>query len=714
MEKLSPERFYDFSVATDVSVAPDGNRVAFLVSEFDSEEDDRHTSLFVAPIDASAEPYRLTRASSASSPKWSPGGTRLAFLAARETDAELAVANGSDENGDADGDDAAEGDDDEADDDGDDTGEEGPVGEGPRTQVWSFDMHRGGDARQLTDRDYGVSDFDWAPAGDRLVIAAEDPTDEDEEYLKQREEDGPIEVDRLQHKGNGIGWMNEVPTYLFVVDVDSRETVRLDDAYDADKGDRQGLQPTWSPYGDRIAFVAQHEADPDRTHVRNVCTIRPDGTGYEQVTDAGLSVSMPRWSPDGSRIVVGGGDPFNWYKPTEAYVLEVESGEFRSVSASLDRTIAFGGNPQWLDDDTLVALFGDEGNTRMVRLDPDTDDPERVFVAQGRSRSVSGLSVAEDGTTLSFRMDDPEKSADIYAMGRDGLSTADATAETGAAGTGGDAGDTVLTQVSDINENLVGDEETHSCVRLSWENSDGVTIHGLAYLPADFDREDPTPRPMVSSVHGGPMSYDSPAFGFDQLFWTSRGYIVMRTNYRGSTSYGQEFAERLRGTRGDKEVDDVVTGAEHVVEKGWADEDELYLTGFSYGGITTAATVTKSDLFAGAAAEHGIYDFYATFGTDDNHLWHEDEFGLPWENADTYREISSITDVGNVDTPLLITAGENDWRCPPTQAEQLFVSVRKQGVDSRLVIYPGEHHNIGDPDRAIHRLEELSTWFQEH
>ncbi|MFC6735823.1 S9 family peptidase [Halolamina salina] len=689
MDELSPERFYDFSIATGATVSPDGERVAFLVSEFDAEDDDRHTSLFVAPTDGSAEPYRLTRASSASSPQWSPDGDRLGFLAARETDAGVAVENGAEEDAD------------EEEEEEEENG--GPVGEGPKPQVWSFDMERGGDARQLTDRDYGVAEFDWAPDGERLVIAARDPTEEDEEYLQQRNENGPIEIDRLQHKGDGAGWMDEVSSYLFVVDADSRETVRLDNAYDdEEKGDRRGLQPAWSPDGDRIAFVAQHEEDPDDTHVRNVYTIRPDGTGYQQLTDAGLRVQQPRWSPDGSRIAVGGGDPYNWYKPTEAYVIDGESGEMQSVSGSLDRTIAFGGNPHWLDDDTLVGLFGDEGNTRMIRLDAEEDDPERVFVAQGRSRSVSGLSVSDDGSTLAFRMADPTAGADIYAMGREGLD-AEKGAEADAAG---------LARVSEVNADLV--DEHHDCVRVSWENSDGVTIHGLAYLPPEFDPEDPEPHPVVSSVHGGPMSYDSPAFGFDQLFWTSKDYIVLRTNYRGSTSYGQEFAERLRGTRGDKEVDDVVTGVEHLVEEGWADEDRLYLTGFSYGGVTTAATVTKSDTFAAAAAEHGIYDFYATFGTDDNHLWHEDEFGLPWENVDTYREISSITDVGGVDTPLLVTAGENDWRCPPTQAEQLFVSVRKQGVDARLVIYPDEHHNIGDPDRAIHRLEELESWFAEH
>ena len=138
------------------------------------------------------------------------------------------------------------------------------------------------------------------------------------------------------------------------------------------------------------------------------------------------------------------------------------------------------------------------------------------------------------------------------------------------------------------------------------------------------------------------------------------------------------------------------------------------MTGFSYGGITSAHVVTRDDRFAAAAPEHGIYDFYSNFGTDDNHLWHADEFGLPWENAETYRDISSITDVGEVETPLLVTAGEEDWRCPPTQAEQLYVSVRKQGVPAKLIVYQDEHHNVGDPERAIYRLEALLDWFERH
>ncbi|GAA0659252.1 S9 family peptidase [Salarchaeum japonicum] len=674
-DDFSAERYYDYSVPSSPAVSPDGDRVAFLATEFDEAEDDSRTSLFVAPTDGSRDPYRLTRASDASNPQWGPDGDRLAFVGARDEDAELAVENERDDEDDS-----------------------GPVGgDGPRPQVWVFDLARGGDARQVTDRDYGVSDFDWGPDGDRLVVAGRDPTEADEAYLEQREDDGPVEIERLQHKANGTGWLDEVATYLFVVDVADRTTVRLDDAFDAEKGSRWPLQPAWSPDGDRIAFVANQEDDPDDTHVTHLYTIRPDGTGLRRETDAHLRLNAPEWSPDGSRLAVAGGDPYNWYKPTEAYVLHPGDGELSSVSGSLDRTLGMDGAPRWLDDDTLVSLVGDEGNTRLVRLAADRDSPERVFDAQGTGRSLSFLDVS--GGTLAFRLDDPATGADVHALPVDALD---------------DDTDDALTRISRVNADIVDDAHTPECVRVEWENSDGVTIEGLAYLPPDFDPDDPDPHPVVSAVHGGPMAYDDPAFRFDTLFWTNEGYVVLRTNYRGSTSYGREFAERLRGTRGDLEVDDVVTGVEALTERGWVDADERYLTGFSYGGITTAAAVTKSHAFAAAAAEHGIYDFRSTFGTDDNHLWHEDEFGLPWENEDTYREISTIDDVGNVETPLLVTAGEEDWRCPPTQAEQLYVSVKKQGVDSKLVVYQNEHHNIGDPDRAIHRLETLADWFDTH
>ncbi|MEF8813927.1 MAG: S9 family peptidase [Halovenus sp.] len=687
---LDPESIYDLSTPTQVAVSPDGERVSFLADEFDPGEEQRRSSLFVVPTDGSRDPHRLTRASDASMPKWGPDGDRLAFVAARETDVAQAVGREDTEEEEAE--------------DGDEEDEEGTGGkrddDEPDPQVWSFDLSRGGDAVQLTDHDEGVREFDWAPDGERIVVSARDPTDEQKEHLDDREDGGPVEIERLQHKANGAGWLDDVRSYLFVVDVGTGERERLDDAYG--QGAREplfGLQPAWGPNG-RIAFGSNRTERPDDSGVMHLYTIDPDGGNLRQLTDSEIQASAYRWSPDGDRLAFLESDPENWYKPTELCVASPGDGDspvdYWSVTASLDRTVSLMGEPAWLGSDSLVVPVGDEGLTRLVRATATADDPVRTFSAQTRDRTLAAADV--DGGTVAAVLSDPAAGPDVFTVAADELG-ADEPAS--------------LTQVSARNADLLADTGS-ACRRLVYENGDGEEIEAIVHLPPDFDPEADEPRPVIASIHGGPMSYDAPEFAFTYTYWVEQGYVVYRPNYRGSTSYGREFAESLMGTRGGLETDDVVSGLSALADRGWVDPDRSVVTGFSYGGITTANVVTRTDAFAAAAAEHGIYDFRSTFGTDDNHLWHEWEFGLPWDNEEVYAEISSITDVDQVDTPLLVAAGENDWRCPPTQAEQLYVSVRKQGVPAKLVIYQNEHHNVGDPDRAIHRIETLTDWFEEH
>jgi dipeptidyl aminopeptidase/acylaminoacyl peptidase len=252
------------------------------------------------------------------------------------------------------------------------------------------------------------------------------------------------------------------------------------------------------------------------------------------------------------------------------------------------------------------------------------------------------------------------------------------------------------------------------CERVTVAEREQGRLEALVYHPPDADPAAPDPRPLVLAIHGGPMAYDAPSFSFDDRVWTSRGYVVLRVNYRGSTSYGRAFSECLQGAWNTLEVEDLQAAVDWAVEAGWADPDRLFCTGFSQGGVNTGYLLTRTDRFAAAAAEHGVYDLRSSFGTDDSHNWLEADFGLPWENPEGYDAASAITAVDRIDTPLLVTAGENDWRCPPSQSEQLYVSVRKRGVPAKFVLYRDEHHAIGAPDRAVHRIRTLTEWFEEH
>ncbi|WP_266080233.1 S9 family peptidase [Haladaptatus caseinilyticus] len=677
-ETFDVNDFYDLTLASDFALSPDGDRIAFVASEFDRDEDDRRTSLFVVPTDGSDEPYRLSRASDAGSPNWSPDGSKLGFLASRDEDTALTV-----QDDDSDGDDEDESGDDE-----------------PRSQVWVFDLERGGDARQVTDREEGVTEFDWGPKSDRLVISSRDPTEEQADYLRKRRNGGPVEIDRLQHRFDGKGFLDDVTTYLFVVDLATREERRLDDAYGSGAFEpMSGLQPAWGP--DRIAFISNRTERPDDSGVMDLYTIDPDGSDCRQITDSKHTINALQWSPDGARLVFVGSDAVNWHIPTQVYVTEdvgnaagTDDTRYRSITESLDRTVAHANRIRWTDEETLLTTIGDEGSTRLVRCFADERAPEFTYESQDDYHTIANFDFADEAVALLST--EPETVGDLYTIALRELDHGEST------------------RVTNLNDAF---EESHAmpnCQRVVYDNESGDDIEAIAYLPADFDRDDPTPLPLIVSIHGGPISYDAPEFKFEYAYWTDRGYAVLRPNYRGSSSYGREFSEVIRGDWGPREVEDVIAGVEHLVERDWVDPDRTFATGFSYGGITTGFLITNTNRFAGAAAEHGIYDLRSCYGTDDAHKWWENDFGLPWENPETYDSASSITDVGDVETPLLVTAGGDDWRCPPSQSEQLYVSVKKQGIPAKLVVYPDEHHAIGDPDRAIHRIEQLTAWFETH
>jgi dipeptidyl aminopeptidase/acylaminoacyl peptidase len=711
------EAFYDLTRVSDLALSPDGERVAFVIEEFDESADERRQSVCVVPADGSRSPHRLTRASDAHTPKWSPGGSRLGVLAARERDTELAVT-GSD-TGDGASDDESESETDENENSGDDGSGEDENGEDePKPQVWVFDLELGGDARQVTDREEGVRGFDWGPDGERLVVSARDPTDEESEYLRARREEGaPIETERLQHKFDGQGWLDTVRTYLFVVDVETRAERRLDDAYGGGAYEPIiGLGPTWVGEG-QIAFLSNRQERPDDSAAMDVHTVDPESGTTRRVTNGELTVSEITSAPAESdeRLAFAAGDATNWCVPTQVYAWDGE--RYESLSADLDRTLTRGASLRWIDDETVLTTIADEAHTRPCRVDTD-GSVERIGGDVAEDASITAFDCREG--TLALARSHPTEGLDVHTAALDAFVDSEGEGEN----------DGILRRITALNDDLVAEHAMADCRRVAYE-SDGHEIDAICYLPPGFDFDSidageveageigtgsgaSDPYPLVVSIHGGPISYDAPEFSFEYAVLASRGYVVLCPNYRGGTSYGQAFAEELYGQWGTVEVEDIVAGIEALTERGWADPERVFGHGFSYGGIAQGYLLTQTDVLTAAAPEHGIYDLRSAFGTDDSQVQTASEFGLPWEERERFEASSSITDAGEISAPVLLLAGGEDWRCPPSQSEQLYVAARKQGVEAKLVCYPDEHHDIGDPDRAIHRLEQLTAWYERH
>ncbi|MBT9259567.1 MAG: S9 family peptidase [Clostridiales bacterium] len=709
---LRLEDYHRLQLITDLQVSPDGSLVALVVRSVHRKDDEFRDHLYVVPSSGEEEPHRLTRGKHGGThPRWSPVGRKLAFLSPRPYDPELQEKVTEREKGKGQGQGEPSAKDDEKD-------------EKPRPQIWLLDLERGGEPRQLTLHQEGVESFAWSPDGRYLVFSGRQPTAEEEAYLKSiRKDGGPIVLRRVQHKYDGQGYLDPVQSHLFLLDLQTEEVRQLTE------GPASEGKPRFSPDGRWIGFLSNRTGDPDNNRRTDLWLLSPDGAEARRVTFGDLRVMDFCFSPSGERVAllaheeperstrapgiylvdlkdsqpldrplkdyvgvgfvtIGGivpdGEPEDPLAHARAYPVPEKKTPFRKLTASLDRDVLDLG---WLDEGRLWVLVADRGQGRLGVV---TVEGEVELGYPSREETI--LSAHGAGGTLAFLWSRPEGGRELGVLSAKDLPQ-------------GSSARLITTFTAFFREERL----LSPYRRITFLNSDGEAIEGFFALPP---KAPSTPPPLLAILHGGPQSYDQPRFSFEEQYFLSRGYAILKVNYRGSISYGEGFCQAIEGRWGPMEHDDLISGVKYLLEQGWVDRERLFVTGFSYGGIMTNWAVGHSDLFRAAVSEHGLYDYEAAFGTDDCHLWWQYDYGVPWQNPEGYRRSSPKVGVSRIKTPLLITAGQEDWRCPLDQAEMLYLALKKRGVPTELVIYQGEHHAISRPKRALDRLIRILRWLE--
>lgn len=536
---------------------------------------------------------------------------------------------------------------------------------------------RGGEARSIVDTKDDIGAYQWSPDGTHLVIAMLQGTDD-------AKSPKPIVIDALHFKEDEAGYLAAgEKRHLFLLDLASEKIEALtSDAFNDD-------EPVWSPDGKRIAFVRTraYGADPDGAEDIEVIEPRAGAAATSLARPYAPNAQSLMWSPDGSLLAfLQGLEPkYNAYIQDRLAVVPAGGGPVRALSDSLDRA---------------VASYAFSADSRSITISVEDDRaayPARIELASGAiTRLVTKPSVIEAlagaaGHTAALYSDD-EAPGEIYALEAGGLR-----------------------KLSSHNDALLGELQLGQVEDLRFKSKDGTEVHGLIVKPPGFVSG--KAYPTLLWIHGGPNGQDAHSFAigdyqFRRQLIAANGYVVIGINYRGSSGRGSRFARAIFADWGHKEVEDLLAGVDAVVAQGIADPKRLGIGGWSYGGILTDYTIASDGRFKAAVSGAGSANQLTMFGSDQYIVQYTNELGPPWRNTPLWLKVSyPFFHADRIHTPTLFMGGDKDFNVPVAGGEQMYEALRTLGVDTQLVVYPGEYHDVRRPSFLKDRLDRIVAWF---
>ncbi len=555
-------------------------------------------------------------------------------------------------------------------------------------QLWLL-PRAGGEPRALTTFKGDVLDYAWSPDGKKiaLVVMDEDPNKVSDKDKDEDQTPPPIVIDRYYFKEDGTGYLGALRHHLYVLDVATSEVVMLT------AGVYDESQPAWSPDGSKIAFVSKRGADPDRSTQTGLYTITP-GTIEEPhlvTTFAGIAgdtgdVGRPVWRPDGGALAFVGmrDEKLIYYATQELVVAPLDGTPARMVSADLDRNVSA---PKWsADGKSLYTLLEDDRNQHLVRINAASGKVDRLLTGR---RETAGFDLGSKNriVLLDGTVDRPNE---VFAL------------------EGGKE-----RRLTHQNDAWLDGLEVAPVSEISFDSKDGTRIDGFLALPPGYEAG--KRYPTLLSIHGGPTSQFANAFDLEWQILASQGYVIVAANPRGSTGRGEEFAKAIWAEWGGKDAEDVLAAVDYAVREGFADPDRLGVGGWSYGGILTDVVIAKSTRFKAAVSGASIGNALAGYGTDMYVREYEREFGTPWHDTDVYlRNSYPFLHADRIETPTLFLCGEDDFNVPLLNSEQMYEALKSLGVDTELVIYPGQHHHFEKPSYERDRMWRYVAWYAKY
>ncbi len=505
--------------------------------------------------------------------------------------------------------------------------------------------------------------------------------------------DPPVVVDRTIYRSDGMGNRPHGFVQVFVLPAGGGSPQQITDGDFHHRGDI-----AWAADGKALYVVANRNPDWNM-NIGNTEVYRvPIGGGeITALTDRKGSDGNVRVSPDGRQLVYTGWDDQQLgHHRSGLYLMAVDGSGKRELLPGLDRDIV---NPQWSADGKQVFFqYDDKGDTILAVTDLQGNMQQLTSGLGGQSlgRPYSGGEYAVGG-------------GDVYAFT---LGTTQSPAELGA----GRAGDKGTAQLTHLNDNLLGHRELAKVEELWVKSSaDGRDIQAWLALPPGFD---PAKKyPLILEIHGGPFTNYGSRFSAEVQLYAAAGYVVLYVNPRGSTSYGTDFSNLIHHAYPGEDYDDLMSAVDATIAGGYVDEQRLYVTGGSGGGVLTAWIVGKTDRFRAAVVAKPVINWTSFVLTADlppyfTRYWFAK---MPWEDPMAYWRRSPLSLVGNVSTPTMLLTGESDLRTPMAETEQYYQALKLRGIDTAMVRIPGASHSIAKrPSQLLAKVAAILAWFERY
>jgi dipeptidyl aminopeptidase/acylaminoacyl peptidase len=571
----------------------------------------------------------------------------------------------------------------------------GSTAEGGAPQLYVRWMD-GGQTVRITGLPDSPQGIEWSPDGTRIAylmtvpddgpkLGSAPPKPEGAEWAK------PLEIiDKVTYRADGAGYIKAGYDHIFIVDALGGSPRQLT------FGAYHDGAPHWAPDGRSILFSALRKPEWELVAADSeVYRVNLTGGEPQALTSRKGPDADPRPSPDGRSIAyIGFDDHLKGFEQSQLYVMDSNGGGAHLVAPSLDRSI---NDFAWsADGRSIVASYEENARVTVSRISLDGRvTPLTHDVGGGgldRPYAGGGFSVARNGT-IAITTDSPSHPAELAVVGGGKTRT--------------------LTR---LNELSLSGKNLGTLREVAVTAPDGGRVPSWILLPPTH--VDGKPDPTILEIHGGPYAAYGPGFSTDYQLYAAAGYAVLYTNPRGSTGYGQAFADGIEKTYPDSDYADLMAAVDAAVAGGYADPKNLFVTGGSGGGILTAWIIGKTNRFRAAAAQKPVINWTSMALTADGVPF----FGpywlgaLPWEKPESYWGRSPLSLMANVKTPTLVVVGSEDYRTPVSEAEQLYAALKLVKVPTMLVKVPDASHGgiAARPSQSAAKAAAIIAWFDKY